>query len=108
MEHRWSMRKPVAESITLKGTPLGVIEGSVRDISLGGMYVDTGKKPLPVNSTVHLAFPVPNKSEQDKREQEVCMVPAVVVRTTNEGAGLMFQRFAPSTFRLLGSLLLNE
>ena len=103
MEHRWSMRKPITNSVMLKGTPFGVIQVSARDISLGGMYVDTGKKPLHLNATVDLAFMVSGDNER-----QVCVVPAVVVRTTDEGAGLMFQRFAPSTFRLLGSLLLNE
>lgn len=103
MEHRWSMRKPIASSVMLKGTPFGVIQVRAKDISLGGMYVDTGKKPLHVNASVDLALMV-----SGEKEQKVCVVPAVVVRTTDEGAGLMFDRFAPSTFRLLGSLLLNE
>lgn len=103
MEHRWSMRKPIANSVMLKGTPFGVIQVRAKDISLGGMYVDTGKKPLNINASVDLAFTVTEESER-----KVCVVPAVVVRTTDEGAGLMFHRFAPSTFRLLGSLLLNE
>lgn len=103
MEHRWSMRKPITSSVLLKGTPFGVIQVRAKDISLGGMYIDTGRKPLHVNATVDLAF-----MDAEESEQQVCVVPAVVVRATDEGAGLMFQRFAPSTFRLLGSLLLNE
>lgn len=103
MEHRWSMRKPITNNVMLKGTPFGVIQVRAKDISLGGMYVDTGKKPLHVNATVDLAF-----MDTADGEQQVCVVPAVVVRTTAEGAGLMFHRFAPSTFHMLGSMLLNE
>jgi hypothetical protein len=103
MEHRWSMRKSVASSVMVKSNSIGVIQGRVRDISLGGIYVDTGKKPLDLNSSVDLAF-----VESTEPAKRVCVVPAVVVRTTNEGAGLMFHRFAPSTFRMLQTLLLNE
>lgn len=103
MEHRWSMRKPVASSVMVKSNSMGVIQGRVRDVSLGGIYVDTGNKPLDINSSVDLAF-----VESAEPAKRVCVVPAVVVRTTNEGAGLMFNRFAPSTFRMLQSLLLNE
>ena len=103
MEHRWSMRKPVHDRITLNCPPIGILHANIRDVSLGGLFIDTDAA-LNINTPVELLFSAKEKSGMLKTDH----IDALVVRKTKQGVGLMFHKFNSATFRILRKLLLSE
>lgn len=103
MEHRWSMRKPTNGAVVLNYPSLGLLRANIENISLGGVFVNTGRISLSVNTPVEMVFELPDDGARRIRKAE-----ALVVRATGGGAGLMFHKFNPATFRLLQALLLEE
>lgn len=100
MEHRWSARKPMNGIVVVDYPPLGLIEASLQDISLGGMLVETGTQVPPVNSPVMLAFKLPRSDDADYYRLH-----AMVVRTTPKGAGLMYLDLDTGTIHALRGTL---
>lgn len=103
MEHRWSMRKSANGAVVLNYPSLGLLRASIENISLGGVFVNTGRISLSVNTPVEMVFELPEGDARRVRKAE-----ALVVRATDGGAGLMFHKFNPATFQLLQALLLEE
>ncbi len=103
MEHRWSIRLPVMGSIIVNSPPVGTITANLRDISLGGVFVDPGRKPLPVNAPVILSFSLNRRDRID-----YFRLHAMVVRATEAGAGLMFLDHDPESVRPLRDMLYEE
>ena len=103
MEHRWSMRKLVDGHVTLSYPPLGILNANIRDLSLGGLFVHTHSAVLNINTPVELLF-----VSSDDDAQKIYHVEALVVRKTDEGAGLMFHKFNNATFRILNFFLLSD
>ena len=85
MEHRWSVRKPHQCSVIVDCPRGGLAATQLRNIGIGGMFVETGKVDLPLNALVSVAFTL---SRDDNRD-EFCL-PALVVHRTDSGAGVMF------------------
>lgn len=85
MEHRWNVRKPHQSSVIVDCPRSGLAATRLRNIGIGGMFVETGKADLPLNAVVSVAFTL---GHDDNRE-EFCL-PALVVRRTVNGAGIMF------------------
>jgi hypothetical protein len=98
-EQRWSPRRRLSESLTvyLNGHP---VAATARDISIGGVLVDTGAIRLPRNSQVYVYF---------KLSRSGAAAPyrfaARVVRSSERGAGLMFSDFGPRALHNLRELL---
>lgn len=67
--------------------------GSIRDISLEGAFLVTAE-PLALGLVLPIAFALPAAREEIE-------VSAEVVRSTEEGSGLRFQRISPPAVRLL-------
>ena len=88
MEHRLSLRTPLSMNVAIYYNGLGLLRGRSLDISRHGMFVETGTMVLPLHAFVDVAFPL----ESGKRSNTPQKTPAMVVRLTNEGAGLMFSR----------------
>ncbi|HKQ30855.1 MAG TPA: PilZ domain-containing protein [Burkholderiales bacterium] len=85
MEHRWSARKPVTGNVVVECPRVGLIRATMRDVSLSGMFVETGPMVLPLNAPVSVVFSLsPSKSGDDHCLQ------AMIVRHTTKGAGIMF------------------
>ena len=47
MEHRWSPRRYLEGEVTMHYSPVGSFPAVLRDISLGGMFIETGDTALP-------------------------------------------------------------
>jgi hypothetical protein len=104
MEHRWSFRKAMTGSVIVECPRLGMVRASLRDMSLGGMFVETGSTNLPMNAPVAVSISplVPNGQNAGTSLQ------AMVVRHTTEGAGLMFLDPKVDTLRVLREVLGEE
>lgn len=96
MEHRWSVRKPHQCSVIVDCPRIGLAAMQLRDIGIGGMFVETGQVDLRLNATINVAFALDRK--------EFCL-PAMVVRCTERGAGLMFLESELEVLRTLRSAL---
>jgi hypothetical protein len=80
MEHRWSVRTSVSRGVVVECPRMGQVQASLRDVSLGGAFIETGSVTLPLDAPIALWF---------VGSREHC-VEAMVVRLTAKGAGLMF------------------
>lgn len=100
MEHRWSARKPVTGNVIVECPRIGLVRAALRDISLGGMLVETTAVVLPLNAPVSVVFDLPL---EDRREG-FCLQ-AMIVRHTSGGAGVMFLDPETSVMRSMRDVL---
>jgi hypothetical protein len=100
MENRRSSRKPIRVRVMLNSPHLGSIWVDSRNLSLGGMFVETGEFKLPANSTVDISFRIKGSNEPDSFTFK-----AIVVRRIPGGAGLMFVQMETHTIRALSAVL---
>lgn len=98
-QQRWSTRLPLELDVALYGEGARVLAARTRNISLGGMFVQTFE-PLFLDAMVVTAFGFRN---QDDRAYY--RLPATVVRAAEDGVGLMFNRFDVETVRSLRQAL---
>lgn len=89
MEKRWSLRKSIQLDVVLHHDTAGVIKCKTRDISLEGMFIETDSQTLPVDDPVYLDFILQNG------DNKLHHIRAKVVRTTDNGMGVMFREFNP-------------
>jgi hypothetical protein len=85
MEHRWSARKPFSGNVVVECPRVGLVHATMRDVSLSGMFVETGPMVLPLNAPVSVVFNLP----LGKIAEDYCLQ-AMIVRHTAKGAGIMF------------------
>ncbi len=100
MEHRWSARRFLGSEVTVSHPRYGIVHALLRDISLGGMFVETGRVELPVNTPVIASFMLQNGSGASHHRLN-----AMVVRTTDNGAALMYLDSSADTIRPLRQVL---
>lgn len=96
MEHRWSVRKPHQCSVIVDCPRGGLAAAQLRNIGIGGMFVETDKTDLPLNALVTVAFALGH----DGSREEFCL-PAMVVHRTEDGAGIMFLEPEAETLQTL-------
>lgn len=99
MERRSYERRRVHESATLHSARSGTLVANMRDLSLGGMSLDTGPGGLSQNSAVKVTFSLPNGGPH------TFTLDAVVVRRGRDGCGLMFVRMEHGTIDALSEAL---
>lgn len=86
MEHRWSERRPIACQVWFTYPKSGRrVQGVAKNISLGGMFIETGPDSPPVDALIELSFSF--DSGGDAVHSHVL---GQVVHTTPQGAGIMF------------------
>ena len=100
MEHRWSARKPLQRSIVVDCPRIGLAAVTMCDVSLGGMFVETGRLLLPLDAPVVVAFNLARSEQHDDFRLQ-----AMVVRHTPAGAGLMFLDLESDLLRALRAAL---
>lgn len=100
MEHRWSLRKPVEIDVTLRRQGLSHKRYKTKNISLEGVFVDSGADSWPEDTFLELEFPV-HGQQQGARHR----IPVVVVHRSTEGMGLMFCVFDQQLFKTVEHLL---
>lgn len=103
-EHRWNERQTADHSVLINARPQGSRPARIRDVSTSGLFVELPPAaPLSNNMRVELIF-----VRSANRVSRILRVPALVVRTTPSGAGLMFLDSNLMAFRTLLAQLLAE
>ncbi len=99
MEHRWNTRTPVALNIAVQYDKLGLISGRLRNLSLGGAFIEINAVGLARHTPVDVLLPAAGGDD------EYVAVPAMVVRTEADGLAVQFTDFAPESIATLTSLM---
>ena len=88
-------------SVSVDCSVRGVIRAELIDVSLGGMFIDTGVRTLSMNAPVVLSFSL-NRSDEVSHFR----LQAMAVRIVAEGGvGLMYLDHDPETIRALREAL---
>ncbi|WP_438023188.1 PilZ domain-containing protein [Sorangium sp. So ce233] len=99
-DHRKHPRKPVELSIAFRMGDGPRIDGRCRDISLGGMFIET-TSPAPFGASVEVLLSLSGLKQP-------AVIPSIVRWTTPEGMGVQFgvmgARETYALTQLLGSL----
>lgn len=99
MEHRWIARKPLDCRVMLRLPGGEQVQGSARNISLGGMFVETDER-VSIDAMVDMVFTL------DSRDGRVYhRLPGQVVHVGRNGLGIMFCDFNPDTVRTMREIL---
>ncbi len=104
MEHRWSLRKPVDIEITLRRQGMPATRYRTKNISLEGVFVESGTDSWPEDTFLELELPLEGYQSGGHR-QERHRIPVVVVHRAADGMGLMFCVFDQPLFRIVEHLL---
>jgi len=99
-ERRWGLRKAVDVDVVIDNQPACLLHGRIGNISIGGLYVRTTPNALNTNAPVELVLLL-----HEDGGTRVYRMPAIVVRLTDDGAGLIFDRYNIDAFRTLVFLL---
>jgi len=100
MEHRYTERKPIDLSVVISCPRVGLFRGQVRNLSLGGMYVQSDCVVMPVYAPVVVSLqPDPDEPLQSLQ------VPGMVIHQHGNAFGLMFDDLESDRVQLLRSLL---
>lgn len=93
-ESRWNMRVPVSVPVRLDFADATTLTGIARDISFQGLYVRTDGRPglAQTSSPVVVTLPVGGNASR------ALELPAMVVRTTGSGLGVLFFDYGDRQF----------
>lgn len=104
MEHRWSVRKEYEGSVAVNSPNRGTALCRMRNIGLGGMFIETGTLVLPANTPVDIGFTLLDDDE--------LLIPfrlqAIVVRRVSTGVGVMFLETSAHNLNALRRALYPE
>lgn len=100
MEQRWNIRMPVRTQVCIRSPDTGTIAGRTRDLSFEGMYVETSPDSVSAHTFVQVEFAV-----RDGANWSVVKTPAMIVRSADDGVGLMFPDYDDRVFDGLALLL---
>lgn len=103
MEHRCSIRISSEFDAVVNCRRAGVVRATIRDVGLGGMFVETSSIALRPNTPVDVTMRVP-KSAANRPYH----LGAWVVWTGRSGAGLMLRSFDDATYSALRKLVLGQ
>lgn len=99
-EHRWSTRREIRMDVNIHYPPVGVINGTTRNISLEGMYIDLKGVRIPPQARLEISFVANTHGEPVEHR-----LPAYVVHTRGGGVGLMLQHVGYREFDALRYML---
>jgi hypothetical protein len=105
MERRWHARAPIELDVAIYYDGLGMLRCRTRDISLEGMFINTGAIALPYHVPVDIVIP---GSADGSPGGGMHRLPAFVVRVANEGVGTMFRNVDIRAYRALERLLRTD
>ena len=88
MEHRRSQRKSISAEIVLNCHNREPIRGLTSDIGSGGMFVETERVHLPINTLVQVTVDLGSSAPR-----RFLKASAMVAHTEASGVGLMFVGF---------------
>lgn len=96
MEHRWTTRKQHECRVFVECHYGGSFLARVRDVGLGGMFIETTAARLPLHAPVEVAFKLGDDKYRDEFRLE-----AMVIRHSDGGVALAFLETATD---ILGAL----
>src|SRR5512134_741384 len=100
MEHRFGNRRAVRAAVLLHPHAGGPVDGSTADVSISGMFVETSPHRFPANSVIDVELTLPATTGLRTYRWQ-----AMVIRSTDAGIGLMFDRLRPPAItRLLARI----
>ena len=91
MEHRCGVRRPVGLRVAVRIGEWARIPVKLRDVSIGGAFIEMASDRLPRFTGVEIELTVPDRGS---RVRYRC--PAMVVRVEPDGAALMFDEVCPA------------
>lgn len=99
-ERRWCARKAIELDVALYYDRLGLLSCRTLDMSMEGMFVNTGRIILSAFTKVHAVL-----THHNGTASQQLRLPAKIVRVSSEGAGLQFHNFDSDTYYFLRELL---
>jgi hypothetical protein len=102
-DHRWSARQHLTLPVKLYNGSEPVGQGRTHNVGIGGMFVEVSAlngNTLPAETPVSIAFSVTNNGNTTHHR-----LPATVIWSAEEGAGLMFTDFNLETVHTLRDIL---
>lgn len=103
MEHRCGTRRTIEANVIIDCRPAGLSRGRVRNISAGGLFIKMRPPGGMSSDRVKVVF-----VHHDHGIARLYRLPAVIIRWSREGAGLMFSELSPNAFYGLLAVLLAE
>jgi len=99
-DRRWCARKMIELNVALYYDRLGLLPCRTIDMSMEGMFINTGRIALSQHSKVDAVLTSHNGTESQQLR-----LPAKIVRVCMEGAGLQFHNFDIETYYFLREIL---
>ncbi len=103
MEHRCSVRLPVAMDVLLYHNNIPVVHCKTHDIGADGMFVDSGPLRYQTNTMLKVEFQTRKGNVQKSH-----MLSAMVVHHAKNGLGLMFPGGNSDSMRVWRDLIRHE
>ena len=95
-DRRLGARRPASVKVMVTHDRVGLTKCVLREIGTDGAFVETGEFHLKKGADVDLVLKIRNGSKRTH-----CRVPAKVVRTTEDGAALSFDKIDENVYRIL-------
>lgn len=103
MEHRWNTRASHRCDVAVDCAHCGLFVGHARDIGLGGMFIETEDRELPLHTPIQVVF-----SLDDGEYRNDFRLSGMVVRQIKGGIGVMFIGTSGDTLAALRRVLYGE
>ena len=103
MEHRCGTQRVIEANVIIDCRPAGLTRGHVRNISAGGLFIKMRPPGGLTSDRVKVVFVY-----HDRGVARMYRMPAVIIRWSRDGAGLMFSELNPNAFYGLLAILLAE
>jgi hypothetical protein len=100
VEHRYGSRTGIGAVVEIRCHDRQTLIGRVRNVGLGGMFIELDREGLPLNLPVHLSFAL----EATGRRRS-CAADGIVVHREPGGCGVMFSDLDGDTLEALDDLL---
>ena len=99
-DRRWSRRKTLPIDVALYYSGLGLLRCKIRDISMDGVFIETGRIVLSHATTLELVFTARAPKHSGYRR-----LSAKIARVGHDGAGLAFTNIDEDSYHFLRELL---
>lgn len=99
-DRRWSRRKALPIDVALYYSGLGLLRCKIRDISMDGVFIETGRIVLSHATTLELVFTARAPKHSGYRR-----LSAKIARVDDLGAGLAFTDIDEDSYHFLRELL---
>lgn len=100
MEQRCGTRKPIDIEAVIDYGAARPLSGRIRDVSIGGVYVELIPRLLSPYQSIRLSFTVERQGARGEYHWR-----GVVIRVSDAGAGLMFESADPGDQKGMLTLL---